>query len=581
MLLRALLVLVVVLTAYVPLAIAQLPETDAKAGMPAQASTDEVKARPSRLTFSGIDEDDEGADDEGTGDTARSARDLLSDMGIPLFAIESLQDGEAPTAEETVLRWRLLARVPDIPLATAEKWVRDDIPWDQLQQGAIKHRGEYFYAQGTARQVRRVNLDRPNALRYQLPRYYEVLIELDESQGKVLVLARDVPKQWLPSAGKDAKDGADEKRLDVIEIEERATAVGMYLRTGEGTASNAPIVLVARRVAWPDEEVLLGNLGVDMGLFDRIRNGTPLNGHDRECFYQMLYAVDEAGTDTYSRYAKNALVDLIQAEMAKVSGLDEQIEAARTGDKSKLREIVDANQSTEKSGDPKPPLADVAELQQQRLLAKSRIEHAKKLNYPLIPLLENPSQFQGDLMMFRGVARQITYVRVDDPDIQKRFGITEYYQIDAIVELEAKVRLPGEEKVKSEYPVTFCVRRLPQGMPIGNYVAEEIVVPAFFFKNWVYQLTTGQERKTPMFVGRELYWILPDPNAANPYSGIAAGSLFLVAILGIWIAVWRYNRSDRAFHESTVAQKYSPEPGVSLNDLNLDSSIEPDFRHLH
>jgi hypothetical protein len=51
------------------------------------------------------------------------------------------------------------------------------------------------------------------------------------------------------------------------------------------------------------------------------------------------------------------------------------------------------------------------------------------------PLLQQPQDFQGNVLPIAGTARRITRIDVPDADIQARFGIDHYFEIDLFVPL--------------------------------------------------------------------------------------------------------------------------------------------------
>ena len=67
------------------------------------------------------------------------------------------------------------------------------------------------------------------------------------------------------------------------------------------------------------------------------------------------------------------------------------------------------------------------------------------------------------------------------------------------------------------------------------------------------------------------------PPPRNPRLGMIAGGLFVLAMLGIWLALWRYNRADRQFREKVIAKRYALDEGTSLDDLQIDVHTEPDL----
>ena len=67
---------------------------------------------------------------------------------------------------------------------------------------------------------------------------------------------------------------------------------------------------------------------------------------------------------------------------------------------------------------------------------------------------------------------------------------------------------------------------------------------------------------------------IPDPFPA------LVGECGVVALLGVWIALLRYGRQDRAFHEKTIAPRYALGSGESLDEIGLDVDVKPDFSGL-
>jgi hypothetical protein len=83
-----------------------------------------------------------------------------------------------------------------------------------------------------------------------------------------------------------------------------------------------------------------------------------------------------------------------------------------------------------------------------------------------------------------------------------------------------------------------------------------------------------------LLIGRDLRWHPRKKPASNPYLGAIAGGLFVLALFGIWLALWRYGRGDKQFHDRTIARQLAPEPGISLDRIGLDADGRPDFSGL-
>ena len=259
------------------------------------------------------------------------------------------------------------------------------------------------------------------------------------------------------------------------------------------------LLFVANRLAWyPDS--LLGDLKMDVGLLETIQNSKPLRGEEYEAFYQMLAAAGRTAAGELSRRAYNQLVH----------------DAKQLGDKQ--REIEAAGL----------PLSEDDRIEEAVL--ETRLDYMRKnASHPFVPLVEHPDRFNGELIMLRGTAYRIVKVRINEPEIRKRFGIDHYYQIDMRVNLEHKVKLITsrtaggeedkirEEKIVAQHPATFCALSLPPGMPTGDHLLEPIRVAGFYFKNWQYQTAEmrgdqAAERVAPMLIGRAPVWDVRKPS---------------------------------------------------------------------
>ena len=219
----------------------------------------------------------------------------------------------------------------------------------------------------------------------------------------------------------------------------------------------------------------------------------------------------------------------------------------------------------------------------------------------LTSLLADPKPQIGKVMTLRGAARRITYVVVNDKDIQARFGINGYYQIDGFLPLGDRVirlvKSADDEEApefRDVYPCTLCVLRLPAELQqIADRITqtdsqmellnEEITVKGFFFKLWVYRsefmssFEQGQRQPAPMFIAAEPQLV---EFGQNPFAGLIGGGLFLVALGIVWFGIWRYSRGDNQFEQDTLRRNRKSLEGKSLNDMGIESQDGPDFSNL-
>lgn len=496
-------------------------------------------------------------------------RELLELYQIPAAQLDGLQDGASilSNAEEADLLLRVMYRYPEIPRLVLEDWAKQNaagggFDWSLLATLPAEHRGKVFKLTGRVVGVSENKLDDAVGKRYQLPKFYRVRMQLAGSTRIADVYTHRIPKDWKDSEQAGMQSGA----------------LAMFLKRGDSSDPADPLVFVTDRVAWYTDS-LLGDLGVDGGLFDDVANNRGIGKGDRELFYQMLHAAGIAQTNELARYAEREIVVHGRRLLEERKEMQRQLKTLQ-----QQQSAAGGSRHTELSG-------QISELKTELRRMELRIARARQNQHELFPLLENPSDFEGKLLMFRGVARRITKVRVEDPDIVARFDIDHYFQIDATVELEFDVTLkdPSDGDSAREmwtFPVTFCARRLPPGMPIGENVNEEVRLTGFFFKKWSYELEKqdGQQKaerfSAPMLIGREPIWIRPPAGQENPYNGLIAGGLFLIALLGVWLGVWRLGRGDKKFKQQTIARTYALREGESLNELEVEETGGPDFSYL-
>lgn len=313
------------------------------------------------------------------------------------------------------------------------------------------------------------------------------------------------------------KGGPVEGRMN-----QRATAQGLLLKISADERGNPVPLLLAQRVAWfPD--TALGNLGMDVGLLDGVVHNQRITHEEREAFYQMLAAVGRAKPGQ------------LYAEAEKI------------------------------------------------------LKESKKDRFSVVPLFNEPKEQVGKLVELSGTARRVVRARVDDPDIVSRFGIDHYYEIEIFT------------RDSQSNPIVFCVREIPEGMPEGEGKGyrQQVSIAGFYFKKYGYGIRVptedrptagkeaGEKKKTssigqlaPFIIGREVVWYPPEPPEENLVFGAIAGGLFVIAMLGIWVAVWRYNRADKRFHDETIAKNYALDTGVSLDEIDLKAEPEVDFKRL-
>jgi len=227
-------------------------------------------------------------------------------------------------------------------------------------------------------------------------------------------------------------------------------------------------------------------------------------------------------------------------------------------------------------------LAAVGRARPGQLLQDAQRELKKKGqdSFSVSPLFNEPEKGRGRLVMLAGTARRVVRVRVDDPDIVARFGIDHYFEVFMFT--------PDSQG----NPIVFCVRELPDGMPLGIDVGygEFVEIAGFFMKKWSYQsieFAMGKrygDRKdlrrqlAPLLIARDLLWIPREqPISSSATTNLVAGLIFVLVLIGIWIAVWISGRRDKRMFDETLKEVRGE---VDLTGLDVEVSGEYSFEDI-
>ena len=187
-------------------------------------------------------------------------------------------DGQPIDSSEQEPLLRVLYALRRCPPAEIERWARGDF---RQPAAGPKQRGAARRGLSPEGVVSRVVPEQPPADaagRYQMQQYYRCEVLLAPSRQPAIVLTPTVPKAWPLNE----------------EFSERIRGSGLFLKLAPGESEEtAKPVFAAQRLAW-HAEGLLGDLGMDSGLFDTVQNKAAIGPEERECFYQLLAAVGQA-----------------------------------------------------------------------------------------------------------------------------------------------------------------------------------------------------------------------------------------------------------------------------------------------
>ncbi len=120
------------------------------------------------------------------------------------------------------------------------------------------------------------------------------------------------------------------------------------------------------------------------------------------------------------------------------------------------------------------------------------------------------------------------------------------------------------------YPYVIIIPNVPDGMPLGKDLAENVKFAGYFLKLWRYK-TAGADRAAPLLIGRLISWSPvvdhQDTSRRNTYVGLA---LFVI-IAGICAAAWVVNRSGSRARQPAPGNAFVKE---GLARLEHTSAIE-------
>ncbi len=396
-----------------------------------------------------------------------------------------------------------------------EAWSRRGVAWAELAEQPAAYRLEVFQVKGRAAGVQRVDLPAEMAKRLEYSSYFRVRLQLADVPYPVLVCCRAVPRAW---------ESANE-------LDEPASCYGLFLKTGGGETGHQELIFAAERVAWLPQRpepslgvtscaVYLASLGMDVGLFDSVRNTNrkAVTGEDRECFYQLLAAVGRA-------------------------------------------EPADVFSHAETSPDLTPMLTQ-PETQHGRLV--SLMGTAKRVQKIAIDEPDVRQRFGIDhyYQVDVFVSLSNTEIRFEPKEGNKEAPVfRNQYPVTCCV-LALPAGLPARDDIA--IPVRFA------GVYFKLWAYKSEYVSAF---------DDRQRQVSPLFIATKPRVVKFD-NSASQLIGWIGGIVFVVLILAAGFYTWYPWRGDKRVEEQLLRPRLELGSASSLNDLDLPVQDQPDFSDL-
>lgn len=209
-----------------------------------------------------------------------TAAEMLVFFDVDASLLRQFIDHRPLHEDENEALAHVLFALPKLPPEEVVRWIKPQPDWDGLIHAPQDHRSEMFHLTGRVKRVEQVELIPEVAERFEFTHYYKADVKLGADALSVIVCARRIPKAW--------KIG--------VPIDEAVSFDGMFLKLGDKP------VFATTRLAWhPNrleketgigkDQVFLGDLEMDVGLWDDVVDTSALVPGDREAFYHLLAAM--------------------------------------------------------------------------------------------------------------------------------------------------------------------------------------------------------------------------------------------------------------------------------------------------
>jgi len=443
-----------------------------------------------------------------------SPHEMLELFSIDESQINQLLDNRPlhPDEEETLLK--VLFRMPYFGLDKIEAWRRKDVTWSQMADDPANHRMHVFKMDGRATFVHQEKLEAETASRLGFDHYYQVRFQPADAPYPVLVCCRRIPDAWEREAA----------------IDERASYYGLFLKTGDPGGEQPELVFAAERMAWlPDRvqaekeitasHVVLGDLGMDVGLFDSVRdtNRKSMVSQDHECFYQLLAAVGRSDpSDLYERREGGFDLEPMLTEPQTQHGRLITL----TGAVRRVQKIL---------------------VDEETIQRRFGIDHYYQIDM-FVPL--------GD--------EEVRLGRSRDDDEAPVFRNS--YPVHCDV-LHLPEGLEEGDNVRQDVRIAGFYFKL-WAYKTGYVSAHD--------KN--------QRQLAPLFVATTPRLVEPRPS--DPLWGWIGGFAFLGVLAALALGIWIFRRGDKRFEDSVLKQRSEVGHGKSLDEMGIEAQDGPDFSGL-
>jgi hypothetical protein len=158
------------------------------------------------------------------------------------------------------------------------------------------------------------------------------------------------------------------------------------------------------------------------------------------------------------------------------------------------------------------------------------MERESRRDITFAHLVKAPARYRGQLIFLRGHLRRFTEI----PAPANSEGFEQLYEGWLFTE-ESQAN-----------PYVIIVSRVPQGMPLGGGVLEDVSFAGYFFKLWKYWAADG-ERFAPLLIGHRVTWHpRPVRSGTSVQTHVVMISLVTLLIAALCAVTWWGRKSAAA-----------------------------------
>jgi hypothetical protein len=465
--------------------------------------------------------------------------EYLELLGVSRENWECFRSGPDFTEQEQQTLLRLLLLLPRVPQARLWEWLPSPDPPSAKSVDAVANRGTLHHLQGRVLNVTELSVAPSQAGLLGFTKYYACEMKLDPERRPVRVFTRYIPGSW-----QDYLATADSWN-------ERAAAFAVFVKQNDDDAS--------------DHRTAVRSQTISKGLASQPDRPSSLLPEGEGAEPRALYVAPRIAWFPDSATA----VDGVPSDHAFLAGLGfdvgcldsvEEKAPLTVGDREAFYQLLE----TMERANPKE--------------FERRSRPASIGN-----LLTGLETNRGRIFRLTGTARRIVKVYAD-PDVVPRLGSSHYYEIELFIDPEALVRIRrsnGDFKEFVSYPVTYCCRRIPEGVPTGGNVSVPVSVVGVYLKNWAYHSRFVSDRwseegesylqLSPLLIGR-CPEAIPEEHYQVSQLGHWFVSLFFVGLLGALALVWWIAREQR---QTSALVRRMRDVRAEFDPQVLESSDEP------